>query len=399
VTLPDTQTRNVGKRGAICVVTTTPLIVNFFLRGNLAALASRYDVTLILNLDEPYKPNLRGIDLRVIPVRIERKISLFRDIAALARLVAIFMSHDFRVVHSVAPKAGLLAMVAAWIARVPTRIHTFQGEIWAARGGFMRLLLKSADRVVARLATHRLVVSRSEQDFLIEQGVLAPARSRVLASGSISGVDVARFRADPEARSRIRRGFDISDTDVSFLFLGRIARDKGILDLATAFASVATDLPYARLIIVGPDEDGIQQQILARLGDVVAKVRFGGITDAPEEVLAAADVICLPSYREAFGMVILEAAAMGIPAVASRIYGITDALVEGKTGLLHEPLNPRDLASQMKKLGENPGLRRELGEAARARVHREFRSERVIGELLKFYDDATADETRAPASP
>jgi len=399
VTPPDKQACGAGKRRKICVVTTTPLIVNFFLRGILAALASRYDVTLILNLDESHEPDLRGIDLRVIPVRIERKISLFRDFAALARLVGIFMSHDFRVVHSVAPKAGLLAMIAGWIARVPTRIHTFQGEIWAARSGFTRLLLKSADRIVVRLATHLLVVSRSEQEFLIEQGILASARSRVLASGSISGVDVARFRADPEARGRTRRDFDVSDTDVLFLFLGRIARDKGVLDLASAFARVATELPRVRLLIVGPDEDGIQQQIRARAGAALAKLRFSGITDAPEQVLAAADVICLPSYREAFGMVILEAAAMGIPAVASRIYGITDALVEGETGLLHEASNPLDLASQMKKLAENPELRRALGEAAHARVHREFRSERVIGELLRFYDGAMPDETRAPASP
>lgn len=389
MTFPAQYSGGTGKRKAICVVTTTPLIVNFFLRGNLAALASRYDVTLILNLEEPYKPNLRGIDLRVIPVRIERKISPFRDIAALASLVAIFRANNFCVVHSVAPKAGLLAMAAAWIARVPTRIHTFQGEIWAARGGFMRLLLKTADRIVVRLATHLLVVSRSEQDFLIEQGILTPARSRVLASGSISGVDIGRFRADPEARSRIRRDLDISDTDVLFLFLGRIARDKGILDLASAFASVATELPHVRLLIVGPDEDGVQPQIVAHAGAAAAKLRIGGITDTPEEVLAAADVICLPSYREAFGMVILEAAAMGIPAVASRIYGITDAVVEGETGLLHEPSNPRDLALQMTKLAENPGLRRALGEAARVRVHREFRSERVVEELLKFYDDAT----------
>ncbi len=354
---------------------------------------------MVLNLNEPYEPNLRGIDLRVISVRIERKISLFRDFTALARLVGIFMSHDFRVVHSVAPKAGLLAMIAAWIARVPTRIHTFQGEIWAARGGFMRSLLKSADRILVRLATHLLVVSRSEQEFLIAQGILAPGRSRVLANGSISGVDVARFREDPEARGRIRRDFDLTDSDVLFLFLGRIARDKGILDLASAFASVAAELPHVRLLIVGPDEDGIQQEILARAGAAVAKVRFCGITDAPEQVLAAADVICLPSYREAFGMVILEAAAMRIPAVASRIYGITDAVVEGETGLLHEPSNPRDLASQMKKLAENPRLRRALGDAAYTRVQREFRSERVIGELLKFYDDATSEETRAAVSP
>src|SRR5206468_2884524 len=238
------------------------------------------------------------------------------------------------------------------------RIHTFQGETWAARSGVLRLLLKSADRLVARLATHRLVVSRSEQEFLVAQGVLRPGRSLVLASGSISGVDVARFRADPAARGRIRKEFDLGDTDTVFLFLGRIARDKGIFDLAEAFASVAAEFPQARLLIVGPDEDGIRPLIPARAGVAADKLRFGDITDAPEEAIAAADVICLPSYREAFGMVILEAAAAGIPAVASRIYGITDAIVDEETGLLHEPLNPRDLASRMKRLAGNPGLRR-----------------------------------------
>jgi len=382
------QSRSGGTRKTICVVTTTPLIVNFFLRGTLAALASTYDLTLILNMNEPYKPDLAGIDLRVIPVRIERKISPFRDMAALARLVCIFMTHDFRVVHSVAPKAGLLAMAAAWVARVPIRIHTFQGETWISRGGLLRLLLKSADRIVAWLATHRLVVSRSEQAFLVDQGVLQSGRSLVLASGSISGVDVARFRADPAARGRIRRDFGLDDTDLVFLFLGRIARDKGVFDLADAFASVAAEFPRARLLIVGPDEDGIRGKIPSRAGVAAAKLRFGDLTDAPEEVIAAADVICLPSYREAFGMVILEAAAAGIPAVASRIYGITDAVVEGETGLLHKPQSPRDLAAQMKRLAGNPALVRTLGEAACARVHREFRSERVIGELLKFYDAA-----------
>jgi glycosyltransferase involved in cell wall biosynthesis len=388
---PDQRARAAGKRKAVCVVTTTPLIINFFLRGSLTALASSYDLTVIVNLNEPYKPNLSGINLRVIPVRIERRISPFRDMAALARLVWILVTRDFRVVHSVAPKAGLLAMLAAWLARVPIRIHTFQGETWAARSGLLRFLLKGADRIVARLATHRLVVSRSEQEFLVDQGVLPSGRSLVLASGSISGVDVARFHADLAARGRMRRKFDLADADLVFLFLGRIARDKGVLDLAEAFASVAAEFPRARLLVVGPDEDGMRPLIPARAGGAAAKLRFGDITDSPEEVIAAADVICLPSYREAFGMVILEAAAAGIPAVASRIYGITDAVVEGETGLLHEPRNPGDLASQMKRLAGDPGLRRALGEAACARVHREFRSERVIEELLKFYEDATSD--------
>ena len=381
-----------ANKAKICVVTTTPLIVNFFLRGNLAALASRYDVTLILNLEDSNRPNLKGIDLRVVSVQIERKISLFRDFIALARLVKIFLAHDFRVVHSVAPKAGLLAMIAAWIARVPIRIHTFQGELWATRSGFMRLVLKSADRIMARLATHVLVVSASEQTFLIEQGILPHARSRVLANGSISGVDVTRFRPDVGIRNNVRKDFDLQDTDFLFLFLGRVTRDKGILDLARAFASIAVEFPQARLLIAGPDEDGLEQEIRNLAGDAAAKLRFFGLTDAPERILAAADVVCLPSYREAFGMVILEAAAMGIPSVASRIYGITDAVIEGKTGLLHEPRNVDDLVTQMKHLISDTALRHRLGKAAYTRIHQEFRSELIIEALLGFYDHVDSDE-------
>ena len=378
-------------------MTTTPLIVNFFLRGNLAALASRYDVTLILNLDDPNRPNLEGIDLRVVPVRIERKISLFRDIVALVRLVKIFLATDFHVIHSVAPKAGLLAMIAAWIARVPVRIHTFQGEAWATRSGFMRFLLKGADCIVACLATHVLVVSASEQAFLVEQGILSRGQSRVLANGSISGIDVARFRPDAGIREEARRKLGLHDADFLFLFLGRVARDKGVLDLANAFAAITVEFPQVQLLIVGPDEDCLQQEIRKCAGDAAAKLRFFGITDKPECVLAAADVICLPSYREAFGMVILEAAAMRIPAVASRIYGITDAVVEGKTGLLHEPRNVYDLAVQMKNLISDADLRRRLGDAAYARVHQEFRSELVIEALLKFYDHVVSEKARVSA--
>ena len=386
-------------RPKVCLVTTTPLIVNFFLRGNLAALATRYDVTLVLNLAESAAPNLEGIDLRVVSVRIERKIALFRDMTALVRLVNIFLSGNFRAVHSVAPKAGLLAMIAAWIARVPVRIHTFQGEAWVTHSGLMRSVLKTADRIVARLATHVLVVSTSEQSFLLEQGILRQGQSTVLANGTISGVDVSRFRPDAQVRSAMRHHVGLREEDFVFLFLGRLVLDKGVLDLASAFAAIATEIPQARLLLAGPDEDSLEKDIRKRAGKAAGKLKFLGMTDKPECILAAADVVCLPSYREAFGMVLLEGAATAIPAIASRIYGITDAVVDGETGLLHEPRNVPDLVAQMRRLVANATLRHRLGAAAYTRVHRDFRSELVLNALLAFYDDLTQDEGNRGARP
>lgn len=376
----------VRQKPKICVVTTTPLIVNFFLREILAALALRYDLTLIVNLEEPYHLIIEGIELRVLSVRIERKISLSRDILALIRLVRIFLANDFHIVHSIAPKAGLLGMIAAWISRTPNRIHTFQGETWATRRGVIRFVLKVADYIIVRLASHILVVSSSEQDYLISQGLIQPGCSTVLGKGSISGVDITRFRPDAEVRSLVRQQFSLRESDFLFLFLGRLTRDKGILDLVKAFATFSYRYPHAYLLIVGPDEENLTQEIKLCAGNAVAHLRFFGLTDVPEHMLAAADVVCLPSYREAFGMVILEAAASGIPAIASRIYGITDALEDGKTGMLHRPRDVRDLASKMRLLIDDNEQRQNLGRAAHERAHAEFSSQLVIMELMRYYE-------------
>ena len=142
----------------------------------------------------------------VVAVTVETAADVekyFSDLAALFVLWRRMRAGRFAIVHSFAPKAGLLAMTAAWLARVPNRLHTFQGEVWVTRRGLMRHLLKAADRLMARLATHVLVVGEGEREFLIREGVLCK-ESEVLAKGSIGGVDVVRFRPDPAARMRIR---------------------------------------------------------------------------------------------------------------------------------------------------------------------------------------------------
>jgi glycosyltransferase involved in cell wall biosynthesis len=306
------------------------------------------------------------------------------------RLVRLFTAHRFRVVHSVTPKAGLLAMLAAWLARVPVRIHTFTGQVWATRRGTGRMLLRAMDRLIARLATHVLVDSPSQRDFLIGSGVVSAGKASVLANGSICGVDAERFRPDAAARTRIRNEAGVRDDAILFLYLGRLSRDKGVLDLARAFAGLATQHTSAHLALVGPDEEGLRD----RIGDIVGKfanrVSVRHFTARPEQSMAGADVFCLPSYREGFGQVAIEAAATGLPVIASRIYGIVDAVVEGETGLLHAPADVEALRSHMETLMLRPDLRRRLGEAGRARALRDFSAERVTRALLEYYAGVTA---------
>jgi glycosyltransferase involved in cell wall biosynthesis len=281
-------------------------------------------------------------------------------------------------------------MLAAWLARVPVRIHAFTGQVWVTRRGAARVLLRAVDRLVARLATHVLVDSRSQRDFLIGNGLVPEGKASVLANGSICGVDGRRFRPDAAARARIRNEAGVPDAAVVFLFLGRLSRDKGVLDLARAFAGLAAQHANAHLAFVGPDEEGLRDPIENIVGNFADRVSVLAFTAKPEESMAAADVFCLPSYREGFGQVAIEAAATGLPVIASRIYGVIDAVVEGETGLLHPPADSEALRIHMDTLMRGPDLRRRLGEAGRVRALRDFSAERVTRALLDYYARVTA---------
>jgi len=367
------------------MVTTTPLIVDFFLGRHLAELSRVTRLSLVFNAREGDPLVARGLPVRLLDVPIRRAIAPFWDLLAFVRLVYLFWRELPDGVISVAPKAGLLAMISAWITRVPFRCHIFQGEVWATRRGLPRVLLRAADRLTARLSTHQLVVSRSEREFLVREGVVDAARARVLGPGSISGVDIERFRPEPLAGQGVRRQLGVLDTDLLVLFLGRLKRDKGVLDLASAWAPLAAADPRLHLLFVGPDEDGLRGAIQAAMPKTVApRVSFEGLTTSPERYLAAADIVCLPSYREGFPITVLEGAAMGLPLLASRIYGIVDAVVEDVTALLHRPGDVTDLRRQLDRLIREPELRRRLGEAGKARVHAEFEAGGVVSRYVAF---------------
>ena len=374
----------------ICVVVASEMTVRAFLLNHLQALARRYDVTVVANFSDTDCLTKLGLPVHARHVAIERKISPAADFSALMALTRLFRAERFRLVHSVTPKAGLLAMLAARMAGVPLRLHTFTGQVWVTRGGPMRTLLKAADRAIARNATQVLVDSPSQRDFLIGHGIVPAARSRVLAHGSISGVDTARFRPDTTARDQVRAGLGIASQATVYLYLGRLDRDKGLLDLAHAFAAVGAKNPDAHLLLVGPDEDRLCDALAAVVGACAGRLHLVSETDRPQDYFAAADVFCLPSYREGFGSTIIEAAAAGVPAIGSRIYGVTDAIVEGETGLLFEAGKVRELASIMEELASDPDKRRRMGENARQRAVRDFSSSVVTAALLEYYENLLA---------
>ena len=366
----------------ICFVLTVEYAVKAFLLNHLRALSELYDVTVIVNTDNPNFLAESGIKAKVIPLKISRDISFFSDLICLFKLIKIFYQQRFSSVHSLMPKSGLLAMLAAWVVCVPLRIHTFTGQVWANKIGLKRFTLKQFDCLIVFLSTNNIVDSPSQRQFLLDNKVITLAKSMVFSKGSVSGVDIARFKPNTQSKIDIRQQLRIPNDDVIFLFTGRLNKDKGVLDLAYAFKQL--DIKMMHLVLVGSDEKNMQAEVMNILG-ASQNVHFIGHTNTPEAYMATADVLCLPSYREGFGSVVIEAAAVGIPTIASRIYGITDAVVDGETGLLHEPRDIAGIKSCMQQLVENKPLRLKLGEQARQRVIMDFDSRLITQAWVDFY--------------
>ena len=254
------------KRPRIAFVVSSNSTAKVFLAGHMAALSQAYDVALVADTHDPRLLQTMGVSGSTSPVAIVRKIAPLRDLLALAALLRLFSIEGFDAVHSVTPKAGLLAMMAAKAAGVKVRTHSFTGQVWATKSGAARLVLKLFDRLIHALTTFSLVDSGSQRDFLIEQGVLKAAASGILADGSICGVDADRFHPDKVARREVRAELSLREDDIVFLYLGRLTRDKGLLDFAAAFQAIHGGLPRARLVFVGPDEEGLRGEIERTLG-------------------------------------------------------------------------------------------------------------------------------------
>ncbi len=389
--MPETSPHPRDRRPKIAVVLTSVLQVRFFLMPHLRALAQRYDVTLILKNDHPDLLANLDLPVRLVIAPIERPIRPVQDIKGLWFLIRLFGQERFDLVHTLAPKAGLLGMLAAWITRTPVRWHTFQGEAWASRTGLMRWLLRTSDRWVSRLATHITAVSPSERELLIDEGILPRAKSCVLANGSIGGVDLDRFSPNAERRQHLRAESGLSDQDVQFLYLGRLNIDKGLLELAQAFAQLAAEMKHVHLRFVGPDEEGMQERLAPLLASCADRVSFAAYTPKPEDSMQGADVLVLPSYREGLPVVIIEAAGVQVPSIASRIYGTIDALVDQETGLLFTVRDTSDLLKQMRLLASDGALRERLGRQARVRVQQTFDQRLVIQAFLDHYAQLLQD--------
>ena len=373
-------------RKKIIRTSTVSTSLNTFCRGTLRRLAQTYDVVAVSTPDDELHEMAQREGVRVVGVAMRRPISPLHDLRSLLRLIRVFRRERPDMVHSITPKAGLLSMMAAWVCRVPVRLHTFTGLVFPTATGLKKKILMLTDRITCACATHIVPEGEGVKNDLINYGITRKPL-RVLGYGNVRGVDMQHYSRTPEvmaaAQPIMRSGV------FTFVFVGRVVRDKGINELVQAFARLNAQEPATRLILVGRFEDDLDP-VLPQTRQMIEQNEAIEAVGSQADVrpwLAASDALVFPSYREGFPNVVLEAGAMGLPSIVTDINGSREIIVEGENGVIVPPRDADALYAAMLRFIEAPAEVAQMAANAREMIASRFEKSFVEQCLFDYYKE------------
>lgn len=374
---------------------TIPGSLNTFCKGFLKELNENFNYEVIA-LSSP-GPQLKEIaereNVKTIAVEMKRQISPLHDLKSLFQLIRIFHIEKPDIIHSITPKAGLLCMMAAWFCRVPIRMHTFTGLIFPTSTGIKQKILIFTDRLTCKCATHIIPegegVKSDLQRFKITRKPL-----KVLGYGNIRGIDLNYYSRSKEV---IQAAKEIKKDDLyTFIFIGRIVRDKGINELINAFARLHNENSSIRLILVGRYEDTLNpiSEKTRQIIDSNDAIEAVGQQSDVRHWLTAADALVFPSYREGFPNVVIEAGAMGLPSIVTDINGCNEIIEEGENGTIVPPRNADALYEAMKRFITDRETTTKMASKARKMVADRYEQQFVWNALFEEYKRLTEESTK-----
>jgi len=358
-----------------------------FVKGMLPDLCKKYEVVLLSSPGERMDEITKEYGVRGIGIPMERHISIVKDIKALVKLIRVFRKEKPTMVHSMTPKAGMLCMLAARLTQIPVRVHTFTGLVFPTSTGIKRRILMATDWLTCACATHIIPEGEGVKNDLQNNGITKKPL-KVLGYGNVRGIDLVRFSYRPEVvqmAKSIRK-----DNVFTFVFVGRIVRDKGINELCKAFSKLSGAAPV-RLILIGRYEDSLDP-ISSDTREIIAKndsIEVVGpkYDDDLIAYYAAADCFVMPSYREGFPNTVLEAGAMELPSIVTDINGSREIIVEGKNGMIVPPRDADKLYDAMKFMLQSPVERQRMAGNARKMIADRFEQGYVRKCLYDYYDE------------
>jgi glycosyltransferase involved in cell wall biosynthesis len=368
------------------IIATIPDSILISIKGLPRMLAETYEVKLVTSPGENIAKLQQAEGIPVTSIKMTRKITPLQDLAALCKLIAFLRNEKPEIVYSFTPKAGLLATIAAFIARVPIRIHNIVGLPLMEKKGLVKVISTLSEKTTYFFATHLLCNSLKLRDYIHQY--VSNKKIDVIGEGSINGINTEYFKNNLSKveRAKARAKLNFLEEDCVVIFAGRVVRDKGIQELVQAFIELPQPFSYLKLLIVGDYEPSLDPLDAKTLHEIAhnENIQSVGFQSDVGAYLALADICILPSYREGFPHILMEAGSYGLPLLGTDINGCNEIIQDGVNGLLFPKKSVSALKEAMIKMVSDPDLYMRLKSNARASIVARYAQEK-FWTLLKQY--------------
>lgn len=373
-------------------VTTVPESLAILLKGQLGFIQNYFDVTAISSSGSILNDVEINEGVKVFPIQMTRKITPFKDLVSLYKLYVFLISHKPLIVHTHTPKAGLLGMLASYFAKTPNRLHTIAGLPVMESTGIKRKILLLVEKVTYACATKVYPNSKGLQEFVLDNKLSSKAKLQIIGNGSSNGIDTNHFNKSnlsEVALQELRKKLNINESDFVYVFVGRMVTDKGVNELIVSFSELCKQNKKVKLLLVGPLESDLDPLIPSTLKEIRLnkQIIFTGFQKDVRPYFSISNVLVFPSYREGFPNVVMQAGAMGLPAIVSNINGCNEIIKNEYNGLIVPAKNVQKLKEAMLCVLTNVGLLKSMELEARSNIVNQYDQNFLWQELLKKYQE------------
>lgn len=370
-------------------ITTVPISLKILLKGQHRFMSQNgLEVVGVASQGKELSEVADEEGIRTVPIHMSREMTPWQDLKSLWQMWAFLRNEKPQIVHTHTPKAGIIGMLAAKLARVPHRLHTVAGLPLMEATGIKRTILDFVEKVTYACATKVYPNSKGLYDFILGNKYTNKGKLKVIANGSSNGIDTLHFspaQVQEDQKIRLRQELGILPDDFIFVFVGRLVGDKGINELVSAFSELG--IPTTKLLLVGGEErelDPLKTETIAEIERNPNIISVGFQKDV-RPYLAISHCLTFPSYREGFPNVVMQAGAMGLPSIVSDINGCNEIVIEGENGLIVPAKNQGELKKAMCRIWEDSALYLQLRENSRRLITSRYEQSVVWEALLEEY--------------
>jgi glycosyltransferase involved in cell wall biosynthesis len=380
-------------RRKIIRITTVPTSLKILLKGQLKFINEKKNFEIIgvsspgVELDDVSKEE----GITCYPIYMTRKINPLSDIVSIFKLFFLFRNLKPHIVHTHTPKAGMVGMIAAFLARVPYRFHTVAGMPLMEKSGPLRLVLLIIEKIIYKLSVLVLPNSNGLRDFIISNNLVSKNKLKVIGFGSSNGINLEYYNASEEINivsEKLKKSLNIQDSDIVFLFVGRVVSHKGVNELIQAFNRLQKEFKFIKLLVVGGFEDNLDpisqtSKDLLYNGNII----HVGFQSDVRPFFSLSDVFVFPSYREGFPNVVMQACAFKLPCIVTDISGCNELIINDYNGFIIPPKDSNAIFTAMKKFILNPILLHSFGENSRNMLMEKFEQNFYWNEVINLYEN------------